>query len=536
MTEFDVGGWQAWISEWLLRTKCGRFTMEELTVGLALKEPRRAWVGLSAALRGMGFTSRQEAHAGKRSVCWFRPSMAPATVSADERCKACRNAGATIPSPRGVNLLVGAAREQSVYAGSVAALREQIPEERRAMSGVAAAVRADVLPTSARADGCPSAECEIRSQCTGAAGCPRAPEPPPPPKPEPRVEVVQETITQVEEHRLRAEVRELKAQLKSTVADLSDAQAMLDLKREVDAAPKPAPIAPREKGPAKKREACALVLASDWHIEEEVLPEKVTHRNRYNLEISAQRMTRFFEATRWALDNNRHAFILRDLVMWLGGDLITNYLHDDNKESNLLSPVEAINYAHVNIAEGIRYLLKDPELERIVIPCNDGNHGRLTSKPRAATRRENSIEWLLYVGLAREFKDEPRVQFQIFEGDHVYLDVYERTIRFTHGDSVNYQGGVGGITIPINKAIARWQSVRRADLTCMGHFHQLTSLRDLIINGSLIGYNTFAMRIGAMFEEPAQSFSILDPYRFKSIHVPLWVGSREDDIATRGIA
>lgn len=342
------------------------------------------------------------------------------------------------------------------------------------------------------------------------------------------VQHVTEVLTVVDEHRLKGKVRELEGKIASLVQELSDAHAMNDLAREVAASPPVAPITPREHG-SMLREGTALVMASDWHIEEEVRPEAVANRNRYNVEIARQRMTRFFESTLWAIRFNRQVFKVRDCILWLGGDLITNYLHPDNVETNLLSPVQAIALAQQAIGDGIRFLLGDPELERLVIPCNDGNHGRLTDKMRAAARVDNSIEWLLYTSLAREFAGEPRVQFQIAAGAHTYLDVYDRTIRFTHGDDIRYGGGVGGITIPIMKALARWDTVRRADLTCMGHFHQLTSIRELIVNGSLIGFNAYAMSIGARFEEPAQAFHMLDPLRFKGLSIPLWVSNRDDD-------
>lgn len=344
----------------------------------------------------------------------------------------------------------------------------------------------------------------------------------------PRVEVVEETITQIEEHRLKKRLKDLENKLKGAVADLSDASEMGELIREVAAQPPVPGIEPRERT-SHLAEATPLVLASDWHIEEPVRPEAVAFRNRYDLDISKQRMERFFEATRWGINNQRQVFKIRDLVLWLGGDIITNYLHDDNVETNLLSPVEAIAYAQASIGDGIKFLLQDPELERLVIPCNDGNHGRLTDKMHCASRIENSIEWLLYYQLQREFKDEPRVQFILPTCEFTFLDVYDRTIRFTHGDTINYQGGVGGIHIPLNKAIARWQTLKHADLTCIGHFHQRICLPNLMVNGSLIGYNSYAMSKGFTFEAPSQSLRMLEPRRWCSTDIPLWVSSLEDD-------
>lgn len=337
----------------------------------------------------------------------------------------------------------------------------------------------------------------------------------------------QDELTPVEEHRLKIKNATLAAQIKSLTADLSDAQMMNDIVSEAQSV-KVKPILPRERRSGLIEGTCQ-VLASDWHIEEEVRPEQVAGRNRYNLEISKRRMTRFFEATRWGVNFNRQVFKIRDLILWLGGDFITNYLHPDNVETNLLSPPQALAYAHSSIVAGINYLLEDKELERIVVPCNDGNHGRMTEKMRSASRTAMSLETMLYGMIAREFAKEPRVQFIIAQGSHLYYEVYGRTIRYTHGDETRYGGGIGGVTIPVFKAMSRWQTVRHADLTVIGHYHQHLSLTDLIINGSLIGFSPYSQTIGARFEPPAQNLTMLDPKRFKGLSMPLWVSEREDD-------
>lgn len=331
----------------------------------------------------------------------------------------------------------------------------------------------------------------------------------------------------VETHRLKSKNAELAAQIRNLTSELADAQRMQEIVMEARSV-KIAPIKPRERRSGILEGTCQ-VLASDWHIEEEVKSAQVAGRNRYNLGISRRRMERFFEATRWGIEFNRQAFKIRDLILWLGGDLITNHIHADNVETNLLTPTEALAYAHTSISIGIRYLLEDAKLERVVVPCNDGNHGRLTDKMRSSGRTAMSLETMLYGFLAREFAKEPRVEFLIAEGSHLYYEVYGRTIRYVHGDETRYGGGVGGITIPVYKAMARWETVRHADLTVMGHYHQRTSLSDLIINGSLIGYSPYSLTIGARFEPPAQDMTMLDPRRFKGLSMPLWVSDRADD-------
>jgi hypothetical protein len=357
--------------------------------------------------------------------------------------------------------------------------------------------------------------------------------------PEPRIVTVEETITRVEEHRLKRKVRDLESERDALVRQLSDGgeyhEVIADVLARQSEQPPPR-IAPRERT-SGLREGTPLVLASDWHIEEEVRPEQVAGRNRYNLDISTHRMERFFESFRWGIDHQREVFKIRDAILWLGGDLITNYLHDDNIESNLLSPTNAILMAQTEITRGIRFLLEDPELEQLTVPCNDGNHGRLTDKMRSATRIENSLEVFLYAQLAHTFRDEPRVRFILPTSSISYLDdVYGRTIRTLHGDIFKYGGGVGGITVPLFRALARWESVKHADLTVMGHWHQRICLPSVMVNGSLIGFNAYAADIGASYEPPVQSMRILDAKRWCSTDIPMWVGELADDEMQRGAA
>jgi hypothetical protein len=338
----------------------------------------------------------------------------------------------------------------------------------------------------------------------------------------------EEKLGAVEEHRLKKKLRDLEAANRQLIKDLSDAQEIGDIVAEAESYKDVPGIEPREYD-SGLREGTALVMASDWHIDEVIEPGQVSGRNRYNPEISARRMERFFEATRWAIDSQRNTFVIKDLILWLGGDLITNYLHEDNVLTNAMSPPEALAYAQASISDGIKYLLEDEELERIVIPCNDGNHGRMSKRLGSSSRTMMSLEIMLYRMLQREFKNEPRIQFIIAEGEHVYYEVYGRTIRFVHGDSIKYSNGIGGITIPVMKAINAWNTLKYADLTCMGHWHQRLVLPDLMVNGSLIGYSPFSMTIRARFEPPSQNFSILEPKRFRSIDLPLWVADRDDD-------
>ena len=80
---------------------------------------------------------------------------------------------------------------------------------------------------------------------------------------------------------------------------------------------------------------------------------------------------------------------------------------------------------------------------------------------------------------------------------------------------------MGGIFIPANKAIAQWNKVQWADLDVFGHFHQMKDGGNFVSNGSLIGFNAYALSIKADYEHPKQAFFLIDRKRGRTITAPI---------------
>lgn len=327
----------------------------------------------------------------------------------------------------------------------------------------------------------------------------------------------------IAERKERAEIASLKSRLREALDQLEQCRYELGVATEVDAARHDVAPIVRHEHASGLREGTACALASDWHIEEHVDAASVNGVNEYNVDIARTRAARFFSGFSYLTQYHQSHFKIRQGLLWLGGDLITGYLREENLESNELSPVQAIAELHAWIASGIRQYLEETQVEELRVVCNSGNHGRLTDKIRPSTQEANSIEWLMYVGLAREFASEPRVKFVLPAGSQTYVQIYDVVMRFCHGHETKFGGGVGGIMIPIRKAIAKWDTVRRAHVTAIGHYHQEHFLRDLIVNGSLIGYNPYALSIAAPFEEPRQSFFLVDSVRGVTMPATIWV-------------
>ena len=131
------------------------------------------------------------------------------------------------------------------------------------------------------------------------------------------------------------------------------------------------------------------------------------------------------------------------------------------------------------------------------------------------------MEYFMYASLRDQFKDTKEVTFILPEGYHNFVQIYDKVCRFHHGDNMRYAGGVGGITIPVNKKIANWNTVRWADYDFFGHFHQHLDGGRWTCNGSLIGYGAFANAIAAQFEPPKQAFCLIDKDHGKTVSAPI---------------
>jgi hypothetical protein len=328
-------------------------------------------------------------------------------------------------------------------------------------------------------------------------------------------------------HKAQAESGRLRVQNKALLSKLAVAEERAGIAEALKAGARvPKPIKAKKLEQLHKRVATPVFMCSDWHVEETVHAKTVNGLNSYSLAEADARIERLGDAMCWMIEHHRASFEIRECVLWLGGDLMTGYIHDELKENNALSPVETVLWLQTRIERLIAKLLSVSGIESVTVVTSHGNHGRTTLKTQISSGAANSYEWLLYHTLRRTFEANNRVQFHVADGEFTYLDVNGVTVRFTHGDAAAYGGGIGGLTIPLNKAIARWQTHKHAAITCLGHFHQLYDLPGFVVNGSLIGTSPYGLRVGG-FEVPAQASFLIDAKRkVKCMSTTLWpVGS-----------
>lgn len=327
--------------------------------------------------------------------------------------------------------------------------------------------------------------------------------------------------TILEDTRRTYETNELKDQNRELANQLLTMQRSLEKYVNIEGYdPKKFAIQTPEKKGA--HEAAVILQWSDWHVEETVLSTTVNGLNSYDIPLAKKRCTAIFKNGLKLIDIQRAGVDIKDLVIHLGGDFITGYIHPEGEQTNELSPINACKYAIDLLVSGIEYYLSNGGFNQIRIVCSRGNHGRTTKKMQSNDFEMNN-EMFIYYFLMTHFKKEPRILFQATESSYSYLTVYDRTLRFFHGHQVKYKGGIGGMTVPMVKLILRLDANKPAYYNFMGDKHTYCQpTPDCQVNGSLIGYNAYAAEFGLPFQQAIQAFTLLDSKRGVTVKAPIF--------------
>jgi len=326
--------------------------------------------------------------------------------------------------------------------------------------------------------------------------------------------------------RARTDLAHANAKVRQLEADLQIAEERLAAALALGRPTKPIPPlgAPKQV----KHRGAFVLLCSDWHVGERVDPDQVGGRNEYNPDIAIKRVDKLIEGARWMIEAWRtgptgFGWGIDQVVVWLGGDMMTGMIHEDLAESNYLSPTEEVLLAQDLCIRLIESLGAHEGIRRVIVPTSWGNHGRDTPERRVQTAWKRSYEWLMYQQIARHYAGSDRILVQSGKDEISTIEVLGRTLRFNHGDQFRYMDGVGGLTIPARKWLAKLDKTAPADVTCIGHHHTYVDLGDLIVNNCLIGWGPFSQRV-APFSRPSQVAFLIDEKFGKRMSTEIVVG------------
>lgn len=325
---------------------------------------------------------------------------------------------------------------------------------------------------------------------------------------------------------LRKQVSMLEKQI------LTDARVESEIMKLTEAARASQPPAWLTQPRSKKERFFAGVptfFASDWHYGERVRAAEIGGLNEYNVAIANERAKTFIDIGVELLKDHMPRSQYDGCVLALGGDMISGDIHDELAQTNEVESIPAVLGLVDVLSASITRLLD--EFGRVFVPCVTGNHGRMSRKPRAKRRNHTNFDWLLYNLLAVQFAKDKRVTFQIPEGPDAFHKIYNTRYLLTHGDQFRGGDGMIGAIGPIfrgdkKKRARNAETDSSYDVIYMGHWHQYIHLQQLIVNGSLKGYDEYAYASNFGYEPAQQALWVTHPTHGITFRMPVFVQRR----------
>lgn len=260
----------------------------------------------------------------------------------------------------------------------------------------------------------------------------------------------------------------------------------------------------------KEGERYAIALFSDAHIEETVDTSNVLGLNEYDTTIAEQRIKAYFANLATCLKRDK----VNCLYFSALGDTLSGFIHEHLMQENGMTPPEATLFGQSLIVSGLRFLREQlPDLKIVFIGIC-GNHSRTTKKLQNSNGFKLSYEWIMYQNIKQICEMlNLDIEFIIPESEVALVQTPDnKRYIFCHGFQVQSKGTgtVAGIYPALQRLAMKWQKVFKQDKIFLGHYHTCVSIPTATVNGSIIGYNAFALTNGMGYEEPAQMYEVFD--------------------------
>lgn len=322
-------------------------------------------------------------------------------------------------------------------------------------------------------------------------------------------DIKQSVDQDLEKYRVTTDRTDLQRSYKSLVARHVALTEQMDDLLDLDAVNYKA-LQVERSAAALEHQGVPIMQWSDWHVEKRIDSAVMNGLNEYNPDIAKARALKLFDNTLKMIELHRSHVEITQGIIHMGGDAIEGYLREHNLRENYLTPIEASIFASELEITGLEAMLASGYFKTLFVLFNRGNHPRLTKKMDSDDHRMN-YETFIHHAVVKHFRNDQRIQFVVPTSDLGYFDIMDKRIRFFHGHQIQYNGGLGGVTIPLRKAVMNWDMTTQADENLLGHFHQsYKPLQNAMMNGSLCGYDPFAMSVvKAPYQAPYQSMEML---------------------------
>jgi len=263
----------------------------------------------------------------------------------------------------------------------------------------------------------------------------------------------------------------------------------------------------------------AVIVLTDWHGDQRVTPSEVGYLNEYNATIRDQRLEKCLIHSVRLIELWREIAPIDTLIIAYLGDGFSGHIHEELKQTTWMAPPEASVWLHDALGDTIATLERQ-KFKRIEVICKYGNHTRTTKEIFYSKAAVNNYEWCVCKMLANNWKG--KAHWTVEEDYFTFINIYGKRVRLHHGNGAKYNGGIGGLSIPLNRSISVWNRSQPAYIDIIGHWHKFNHSDTFVSIGSLIGHDPFA-RAKFAYEPPAQGFLVFSPDRALVCALPIFV-------------
>jgi hypothetical protein len=337
----------------------------------------------------------------------------------------------------------------------------------------------------------------------------------------------------VENQDIARKNRVLTAALRARDEELAEVKRRLEFFEKFDEV-KPEP--PQWLAPPKKEqgshEAIPSLFLTDLHWGENVNPAEISGINKYNPKIAGMRVRRAAEGCVKLGRDYLSGVSFRGVNVMLGGDFMSGEIHEELRETNVETIMESILGASEAVIAALRMLADF--YGSVHVETTVGNHGRTTRKPRSKKRTKDNYDWLAYKMIERELAGDTRITMNVSESADAYFKIYNTRYCLTHGDQFKGGSGISGMLAPLMLGVHRKTRRDSAsknpwDVIVMGHFHYAYFLRDLIVGGSIVGYNEHAFTSNFPIDPPQAAMWLNTPEHGVTTYCPVYVQDRKKE-------
>ena len=260
---------------------------------------------------------------------------------------------------------------------------------------------------------------------------------------------------------------------------------------------------------------------SDWHYGEVIVPEKVDGLNNINIKILRKRVKDTVFKALELLDHNTGTEF-KDFHLCYGGDMVSGERHAEHAETNDLGIMEQLELVANDIGWATNEIAEWCARKSIplFVHCVAGNHGDLSEGHPSKQIVDRNLDWGAYWRAASEtYPGE--VRWNIPEGLYTEFTASGRLYRLMHGHGSKGGGSAAsalGPAAPVlrldmrTRKMAASVSDRRCyDTLIAGHHHWYWTSEQVLGNGSLIGYNEYALACGFPYQPPIQTLWLTHP-------------------------